>query len=63
MIIIEFWESRLHDGEIRVKRTKGVDGVDVSFPERMEVKWGGRWVFRVGKDTLGRVPPLRENVA
>ena len=38
---------------------KGVDGVDVSFLERMEVKWGGRRDFRVRKDTPRRVPPLK----
>ena len=38
-----------------------MDAEDVSFSERMVVKWGGWRDFRVGKDTPRRVPPLSEN--
>ena len=39
---------------------KGVDGVDVSFTEHLEVKWGGWRDFSVVKDTPCRVPPRYE---
>ena len=45
---------------------QGVDGMDVFFPERMEVKWGRmarNADFRVGKDmpwVQCAVPPLKE---
>jgi len=29
---LEFWELERHDGEIRIKRIRGVDGAVVSYP-------------------------------
>ena len=34
----EFWED---DGEIRIKKTKGVDGTEVSYPGADEGEVGG----------------------
>ena len=60
-----FCELGGHDGEIPMKALehKGWMARMYLIPERMEVKWGGWWDFRVGKDRPCRVPPLLENEA
>ncbi len=52
--VLEFWED---DGEIRIKRIRGVDGAVVSYPGADGGEVASKAGLRVGKDTPCRVPP------